>query len=266
LIVLYLMNTKKFFTNATLTLAASCLISAPLSAQDETTEVVEVSAETPAVSPEAYLELYGYLVGQQTGVGQMQLTDEQVAAFEKGLATALAGQPRPASTANISQEQFQSYMENLAQQAQERMMQQQQQMQAQMQAQFADQAAANKAKGSEYVASLGEEWQQLPSGVYYKVVEKGEEPLLEATDTAMVQYKGELIDGTVFDESDEGESVPFPLQNVIPGFREGLQQIGKGGTVELVIPADQGYGDMPRGPIPAGSTLVFEVTVTDVQE
>ena len=101
---------------------------------------------------------------------------------------------------------------------------------------------------------------------YYDVVE-GDGPEVEAGQQVSVHYTGWLEDGTVFDSS-VGRS-PFVVTvgagQVIPGWDEGLQGIRVGGTRQLVIPPDLGYGPGGSGPIPPNATLIFEVEVVDVQ-
>ena len=83
--------------------------------------------------------------------------------------------------------------------------------------------------------------------------------------TVKVHYTGKLIDGTVFDSSvDRGEPADFPVTQVIPGFSEGLKMMNKGSKYVLYIPASLGYGNNEAGNIPAGSTLVFEVEMIEV--
>jgi FKBP-type peptidyl-prolyl cis-trans isomerase len=79
-----------------------------------------------------------------------------------------------------------------------------------------------------------------------------------------VNYSGSLIDGSVFDSSDRaGKPLDIALNQVIPGWTEGLQKIGKGGQIMLFVPPQLGYGDDGRPGIPPGSVLVFKVDLLD---
>ncbi len=77
----------------------------------------------------------------------------------------------------------------------------------------------------------------------------------------LVDYRGTLPDGTQFDA---GNRVVLPVDRLIPGFTQGLKAMRVGGRYRLTIPAALGYGDRPAGPIPPGSTLLFDVTLHDV--
>lgn len=80
-----------------------------------------------------------------------------------------------------------------------------------------------------------------------------------ADDLVTVDYVGTLEDGTVFDR---GTGATFPLQSVIPGFRNGIVGMRVGETKTLVIPPDQAYGAMGAPPrIPPNATLTFVVTL-----
>lgn len=93
-------------------------------------------------------------------------------------------------------------------------------------------------------------------GVQVITLKAGEGDKPKLSDVALINYKGTLKDGTVFDEN---KQVPMPLQGVIPGFTKALSAMQKGGKYKVMIPSSQGYGDKDNGPIPANSDLYFEV-------
>ena len=104
------------------------------------------------------------------------------------------------------------------------------------------------------------------SGLQYKIsaAGKGKKPTAEST--VKVHYKGQLLDGTVFDSSYErGEPVEFQLNQVIPGWTEGFQNFKEGTKATLYIPAKLAYGEngIP-GTIPGNSTLIFDVELIQV--
>ena len=80
-------------------------------------------------------------------------------------------------------------------------------------------------------------------------------------DTVRCEYKGTLIDGTVFDASVH----EFPVNQVIAGWTEALQMMKVGDKWQLFIPADIAYGDEQRGPdIQPGSTLIFDIELLEI--
>lgn len=107
--------------------------------------------------------------------------------------------------------------------------------------------------------------QTTPSGLQYKVIHEGNGPKPAATDIVEVHYHGTLIDGTVFDSSVErGEPIRFPLNQVIPGWTEGLQLMSKGSKYMLYVPENLAYGPRSMGSIKPYSTLIFEVELLDI--
>lgn len=109
--------------------------------------------------------------------------------------------------------------------------------------------------------------QTTASGLQYKIIKEGTGKQPNATSRVTVHYKGQLTDGKVFDSSyDRGEPVEFPLNQVIPGWTEGLQLLKEGGKATLYIPAKLGYGEQGvPGTIPPNSTLIFDVELLKVQ-
>ncbi|MDE7455821.1 MAG: FKBP-type peptidyl-prolyl cis-trans isomerase [Prevotella sp.] len=107
----------------------------------------------------------------------------------------------------------------------------------------------------------------LPSGLQYKVLQQGDGPVAEATDRVKVHYEGRLIDGTVFDSSyKRGEPATFAPSQVIKGWTEALTMMSVGSKWQLYIPQELGYGSRQSGPIPAYSTLIFDVEVLGIEQ
>ena len=103
------------------------------------------------------------------------------------------------------------------------------------------------------------------SGLKYRKIKDGNGKKPKATDRVKVHYTGKLIDGTTFDSSvDRGQPITFGLGDVIPGWTEGLQLMDEGSKYMLYIPYNLGYGMRDMGNIPAGSTLVFEVELLEI--
>lgn len=104
--------------------------------------------------------------------------------------------------------------------------------------------------------------QQTLSGLQYKVVREGQGERPGPIDEVTVHYKGTLTDGRVFDSSyDRGEPISFRLNQVIPGWTEGLQLMQAGASYILYVPQQLAYGANPRqgGIIEPYMPLVFEV-------
>ncbi len=105
----------------------------------------------------------------------------------------------------------------------------------------------------------------LPSGVQYKVVKEGTGAKPLATDIVKVNYKGMLIDGTVFDSNEGKDPITFNVGGVIPGWTEVLQLMPVGSKWTVYIPYDKAYGAQERGEhIKPFSTLVFDVELLEV--
>ena len=107
----------------------------------------------------------------------------------------------------------------------------------------------------------------LPSGLQYKVITPGDGPSPLKTDKVKVHYKGALIDGTVFDSSnDPGQPASFNVSGVIKGWTEALLLMQVGSKWELTIPSILGYGTRGRGgKIPPNSTLLFELELLSIE-
>ena len=104
------------------------------------------------------------------------------------------------------------------------------------------------------------------SGLQYEVLTEGTGKSPKATDTVRCHYEGRLLDGTVFDSSyKRGEPADFGLNQVIPGWTEGVQLMKEGAKFRFTIPYLLAYGEQGAGSsIPPFSTLIFDVELIKV--
>jgi len=106
------------------------------------------------------------------------------------------------------------------------------------------------------------------SGLQYEVIKMGTGDKPKAEDNVTVHYHGTLIDGTVFDSSvDRGEPASFGLNQVIPGWTEGVQLMNPGSKYKFYIPYNLAYGEQGAGGIiKPYSTLIFEVELITINK
>lgn len=103
------------------------------------------------------------------------------------------------------------------------------------------------------------------SGLKYRCIKSGNGKKPKRGDSVKAHYTGTLINGTKFDSSvDRGEPITFPLDQVIPGWTEGLQLMDEGSKYMLYVPHHLAYGEQQAGIIPPGSTLIFEVELLEI--
>ncbi len=109
--------------------------------------------------------------------------------------------------------------------------------------------------------------QTLDNGLIIETLEKGSGDVTVKMNNIRVHYTGTLTDGTKFDSSlDRGQPFAFTLGGgqVIRGWDEGLIGMQVGEKRKLTIPSDLAYGDKGIGPIPANSTLIFDVELMEI--
>ncbi|HCW90781.1 MAG TPA: peptidylprolyl isomerase [Marinobacter sp.] len=150
---------------------------------------------------------------------------------------------------------------------QEALMTYQMQLQEQQAAKTEELASKNKEAGEAFLAENArkESVKTTDSGLQYEVIEEGDGEKPTTDDSVKVHYTGELISGEVFDSSRErGEPVTFRLEQVIPGWTEGLQLMPEGSRYKLYIPADLAYGQGGNQRIGPNETLIFDVELLEV--
>lgn len=142
-------------------------------------------------------------------------------------------------------------------------------MQAKQIAKMMAESKKNLADGQTFLAANAKkpDIKTTASGLQYQVLTEGKGAKPKATDAVRVHYKGTLLDGKTFDSSyDRNEPAVFPLNQVAPGWSEGVQLMPVGSKYKLWIPSSLGYGEKgtPGGPIPPNATLVFEVELLEI--
>jgi FKBP-type peptidyl-prolyl cis-trans isomerase len=195
------------------------------------------------------LEEFGWFIGQRVGLAELEFTPAELDSLLKGIALAASGKESPYELEKIgpAMDEF---------------------MQKKQAAYLGKLKEKNATVNTDFFAKLKENKSvvELPSGLRYDIVQEGAGPSPKADETVKVHYTGKLIDGTVFDSSvQRGEPAEFPLDQVIPGWTEGIQKMKKGGKIKLYVPPSLGYGDDGRPGIPPGSTLVFDVELLDIK-
>ncbi len=130
--------------------------------------------------------------------------------------------------------------------------------------------AEQKTKQKELLDKVAAGYDETPSGLRYKILQKGEGKKASKGAGVSVHYKGQLLDGTVFDSSyKRKQPLDFVVGvgQVISGWDEGIQLLQVGDKARLVIPSDLAYGKRGAGGgvIPPDATLIFDVELVDVK-
>lgn len=218
-----------------------------------------LNVTVPALPSKATVDSVSYLVGIQFGsfIKGYNFGDLNFNQIKKGIDDFVKAKGNPRDTAFAKQfkinpelmgELFNSYL-------------------AERQAYV---AASNAQKEAKFFADNAkkEGVQTTESGLQYIINEAGSEQKIGAQDTLFVHYKGTLTDGTVFDQVEESApSARMLLNRVIPGWTEGLQLVGEGGSIRLFVPSNLGYGEQgqPQAGIEGNSPIIFDVKVDSVK-
>jgi len=129
--------------------------------------------------------------------------------------------------------------------------------------------AEEKAKQKEILDSVAAGYDETESGLRYQILQKGDGKKATKGAGVSVHYKGQLLDGTVFDSSyKRKEPIDFNvgLGQVIAGWDEGIQLLQVGDKARFVIPSNLAYGSAGAGGvIPPNATLIFDVELMAVK-
>lgn len=208
-----------------------------------------------AVELKSNADRYSYAIGVDMGKSVKDINADGaniiIDVLQAGLLDGAKG-----SELAMSEEEMQTALQEFSQ---ERMLA----MKAKMEAEIAKAKEASEKFLNENKAKEGVK--VTASGLQYKTIKEGEGAQPGPYDSVEVKYTGKVSDGTVFDSSEShGGSANFKLNQVIEGWREGLQLMKEGGHSELVVPPELAYGDRPAGGIPPHAVLVFDVELLKV--
>lgn len=105
----------------------------------------------------------------------------------------------------------------------------------------------------------------LDSGVQYEILKKGNGRKPMDADSIVVNYRGTLLNGQVFDKTEEGHPVSFKQGGLIPGWRDALKDMPEGSKWKLFVPPERAYGEHGAGMIGPNELLIFEVELVAVK-
>ncbi len=164
---------------------------------------------------------------------------------------------KAALTDEETRQQLQTFQQTLMAAQQEKQLTQQEEMKSK----FA-------VKNAPYLEKLKTDgFTKTDSGLFYKIVSEGKKNATKpsATDSVKVHYTGTFTDGKQFDSSVDKAPFNFSLTGgVIQGWLEGVKLMPVGSKFQFVIPPELGYGFAARGPIPAGSILLFDIELLEI--
>lgn len=216
--------------------------------------------ETANVTLSTNIDSVSYAIGVNSANGlQAQFSEGNMDAFMKGFKDAL-----DSADLLIATEEAKGIIQAYSQQKQMEQMAVQQKEQETM-------YASVKEEGLKFLEAnkANEGVQVTASGLQYVVMKEGSGKQPTETSNVTVHYHGTTPDGTVFDSSvDRGETIDFQLNQVIPGWTEGVQLMKEGAKYKFFIPQELAYGaNAPQGgqgPIKPFMPLVFEVELIKV--
>jgi len=210
-------------------------------------------APPPAPAEPVDMKAVSYIIGADLG---LKLKSNSVEAsldnLIAGIKDALAG-----AEPKYSQEEQQKIMTAF-----------QSELRVKMEKKQAELATKNSKLSEEFLAENAKKEGVVTtaSGLQYQIIKAGNGPKPTATDKVKAIYKGQLTNGTVFDES-HGQPREFPVSGVVQGWQEALPLMATGSKWKLFVPPSLAYGAAQRGPvIEPNSVLVFEIELVEISK
>jgi FKBP-type peptidyl-prolyl cis-trans isomerase FkpA len=198
-------------------------------------------------------EKYSYMVGMDIARSLGQIKEEiDVATVTQALQATLKGE-KTTLTEPEAMAVRQEFMQKL---------------QGKQAAKLKEEADKNQKEGDAFLAKNKDKpgVKVTATGLQYEVVKQGTGPKPKPTDVVKVDYTGTKVDGTKFDSSvDRGQPSTFQLNQVVPGWTEGLQLMPVGSEYKFYIPSKLGYGERGPGPIGPNAVLIFDVKLVSIE-
>jgi FKBP-type peptidyl-prolyl cis-trans isomerase len=199
-----------------------------------------------------YQDSLSYIIGRDVGAQLKELeTTVAISPFSLGVEQALKGMP-----SMIDSVRADSIRRKFSMEVQEKL--------SKKQAQLAEE---NLKKSEAFLAENKKKpnVKSTSSGLQYIIISKGKGDRPAQSDSVKVNYKGMLLDSTVFDSTMAGNPVSLDLGRVIPGLSEGIQLMNVGSRYRFFIPPDLAYGPSGAPPaIPPNAVLIFDITLQEI--
>ena len=215
---------------------------------------IAVAFPAQADPPKEKSEKIGYTLGFDLGQNMKTLTiDINADMVAQGVKDGIAGKP-----SQLTEEDMKAVIADLNKE-----------IQAKRAEQAKIQGEKNKKEGETYLTdNKGKPGVvTLPSGLQYKVIKEGAGKSPKVGDTAVVNYRGTLVNGEEFDSSyKRNQSAEFVVGNMIPGWNEVLQLMKEGSKWQVVIPSKLAYGERAPAQIGPNAVLLFDIELLTVKE
>ena len=208
------------------------------------------------VNPKSNLDQrFAYSIGYNMAATNADVFEQMnIDAFIHGFKTALAGK-----AASLSPEEMAIALTEYRQNSEHKAF-----------VEFQKLAEDNAKQGQSFLAKNAQATgvQVTKSGLQYQVLNKAKGKKPKANSVVSVHYEGRLLDQTVFDSSiARQQPAKFPLDQVIPGWTEGLQLMTVGSKYRFFIPAPLAYAELGSGDaIPPNSTLIFDIELLAIEK
>ncbi len=115
----------------------------------------------------------------------------------------------------------------------------------------------------EWIRQQNIQYKSTDSGLYYYFENKGQGQKIKYTDSVTVQFKGTLLDSTIFEI--EKAPVTFAVNEVIIAWKEVLLMSERNAKIKIIVPPQLGYGNHKLDKIPQNSILLYEIEIIDIK-